>query len=109
MSKEEFEAWAEPDKRKEYSIVRRDEAGQLQLVPYHEAFAPQVEAIAAKLEQAATLSEDPEFANYLRLRACCTRNWSRRSRTARAVSGVHSRKPRPVFMPRLPSATSLAR
>jgi hypothetical protein len=73
MSKAEFEAWDQPGKDKEYSLVRRDADGQLQLVPYHEAFAEQVEGIAARLEQAAELAADPEFANYLRLRATALR------------------------------------
>jgi len=69
MSKEEFEAWAQEGKDGQYSLVRRDETGQLTLVPYHQAFAAQIDQIAALLRQAAALAEDPEFAAYLDLRA----------------------------------------
>ncbi len=69
MTSEEFEAWQEPRKRDLYSLVRRDEAGQLIRVPYREAFAPQLARAAELLREAANLADDPEFANYLRLRA----------------------------------------
>ncbi len=69
MSKEEFEAWDEEGKTGLYSLVRRDETGALQLVPYHEAWNEQLARAAGLLRQAADLAEDAEFANYLRLRA----------------------------------------
>ena len=69
MSKEEFEAWQQEGKDGLYSLVRRDEAGQLTLQPYSEAYAPQLAAAAALLREAAQLASDAEFANYLRMRA----------------------------------------
>ena len=51
-----------------FTIVRRsakDLAGQ----KYHDAFAPFVKAAVDALRQAASLSPDPAFANFLRLRA----------------------------------------
>ncbi len=69
MSKAEFEAWDEPDKKNQYSIVRRDAEGELELVPYAVAFASQLQAAGALLRQAADLAEDAEFGDYLRLRA----------------------------------------
>jgi len=69
MSKEEFEAWEQEGKDGLYSLVRRDENGQLQLVPYSQAFAEQIDQISALLRQASGLAEDPEFARYLDLRA----------------------------------------
>ncbi len=69
MSKEEFEAWEQEGKTGLYSIVRRDDAGALTLIPYSEAFGDRLQAAAGLLLQAADLAEDPEFANYLRLRA----------------------------------------
>lgn len=69
MSKEEFEAWDEPQKRGLYSLVRRDEDGGLSLVPYSVAYAEELSRAATLLREAAGLAEDPEFANYLRLRA----------------------------------------
>ena len=52
-----------------YTLVRRDEDGALVAVPYHEAFAEQHAAAAAKLCEAAELASDPGLATYLRLRA----------------------------------------
>ena len=69
MTKEEFEAWDEPGKNGLYSLVRRDDAGQLTLEPYHQAYAEPLARAAQLLRDAAELASDPEFANYLRMRA----------------------------------------
>lgn len=69
MSKEEFEAWSEPGKRGLYSVVRRNDKGELHLHHYSEEYAEELTQAADLLRQAAELASDPEFANYLRLRA----------------------------------------
>ncbi len=69
MTVEEFEAWDQPGKDGLYSLVRRDAAGDLELVPYHEAYAGELERAAGLLREAATLAEDEGFARYLGLRA----------------------------------------
>jgi len=69
MSKQEFEAWQQEGKDGLYSLVRRDAEGKLTLQPYHEAYAPQLEAAAKLLREAAGLATDAEFANYLQMRA----------------------------------------
>jgi hypothetical protein len=69
MSKEEFEAANLPGKTGLYSLVRRDEQGELVLVPYHVAYAEELHRAAELLSEAAGLAESPEFATYLRLRA----------------------------------------
>jgi hypothetical protein len=69
MSKQEFEAWQQEGKDGLYSLVRRNPEGQLTLQPYHEAYAPQLEAAAELLREAADLASDAEFAQYLRMRA----------------------------------------
>jgi hypothetical protein len=69
MSKAEFEAWQQDGKDGLYTIVQRDADGGLVLVPYSQAFAAQIDAIADLLVQAAALAEDQEFATYLKLRA----------------------------------------
>ncbi len=74
MSKEEFEAWDQPGKDGQYSIVQRDSQGNLRLVPYSEAYATQISQITTLLYQAADLAEDPEFGEYLRLRALALLN-----------------------------------
>ncbi|NNF52693.1 MAG: Zn-dependent hydrolase, partial [Gammaproteobacteria bacterium] len=69
MSVQEFEDWQEPEKRGQYSLVRRDENGSLDLLPYSKAYAGELGRAAALLREAAELAEDPGFASYLRLRA----------------------------------------
>ena len=69
MTREEFEAWEQDGKDGEYSLVRRGADGGLELVPYHVAFAEPLGRAANLLREAAGLAEDPEFANYLRMRA----------------------------------------
>ncbi len=69
MSKQEFEGWQQPGKDGLYSLVRRDAQGQLSLLPYHEAYAEQLEQAAGLLRQAAGLAEDDGFREYLLLRA----------------------------------------
>ena len=71
ITKEEFEAAAatNPDLKGLYTLVRRAEDGTLTAVAYHEAFAAQHAAAAAKLREAAQLASDPGLANYLNLRA----------------------------------------
>jgi len=74
MTKQEFEAWQEPGKAGLYSLVRRDENGQLTLLPYSEAYKAELTQAADLLRQAADLAEDPEFAGYLKLRADALQN-----------------------------------
>lgn len=69
ITREEFDAWQQPGKNGQYSMVRREPDGSLKLVPYSQAFAAQISEIAALLEQASALAADPEFAAYLKLRA----------------------------------------
>lgn len=69
MTKEEFEAWNEPTKNSLYTLIRRDEDGNLQSIPYHIAFQEQVEKAADLLLQASELAEDPGLKNYLEKRS----------------------------------------
>ncbi|MBY6191330.1 Zn-dependent hydrolase [Microbulbifer agarilyticus] len=69
MTKQEFDAWQQPGKDGLYSLVRRDESGNLTLIPYHEAYKAELEKAAVLLREAAALAEDAEFAGYLKLRA----------------------------------------
>lgn len=69
MTKEEFEAWDSETKDDLYTLVRRDESGNLVTVPYHEAFAEQHQLASEKLIEAAELAEDPGLKEYLNLRA----------------------------------------
>lgn len=69
MTKEEFEALDAEDKEGLYSIIRRDEKGALQVIPYSEAYKPELTKAAALLKKAATLAEDEGLKKYLELRA----------------------------------------
>ncbi|HEX4003311.1 MAG TPA: hypothetical protein VHX36_11725 [Candidatus Acidoferrales bacterium] len=51
-----------------YTMVRRN-GNSLEAVPYHVAFAEFLKPMAQDLREAAALSDDPAFANFLRLRA----------------------------------------
>ncbi|WP_017731519.1 dipeptidyl-peptidase 3 family protein [Nafulsella turpanensis] len=69
MTKEEFEAADLPDKTSQYTLIRRNEEGELITIPYHVQFADEVARAADLLRQAAELETDPEFKRYLNLRA----------------------------------------
>jgi len=69
MTKEEFDAAYLPGKNELYSLIRRDEQGELILVPYHVEYAEELKAASQLLHQAADLAVSQDFANYLKLRA----------------------------------------
>ncbi|NPA46162.1 MAG: Zn-dependent hydrolase [Chlorobi bacterium] len=69
MTKEEFEKADLPGKDDLYTILRRDENGKLIVIPYHEAYKKQHQRMAELLEKAASITDDKEFAAYLRARA----------------------------------------
>ena len=69
ISKEEFEAAYLPGKKGLYSLVRRDNAGELVLIPYHVAYRDELHRAAELLRDAAGLADDQQFATYLKLRA----------------------------------------
>lgn len=73
MTKEEWEGFADPDKNSQYTMIVRGDDGQLKSVWYHEYFADQIEKAASLLEEASALAGDPEFANYLKVRATALR------------------------------------
>lgn len=69
MSKEEFAAAELPGKDSLYTVIRRDAAGKLIVVPYHEAYKDELDQAAGLLRQAGALVSDAGFAAYLKLRA----------------------------------------
>jgi Peptidase family M49 len=69
MSKDEFNAAFLPGKTGQYSLIRRNAAGELVLLPYHIAYADELNAAADLLRRAATFADSSDFANYLKLRA----------------------------------------
>jgi hypothetical protein len=69
MSKAEFEAFQDPKKTGLYSLVRRNEAGKLMLVPYSQAYAAELKPIVAELRSAAAIATDAQLKQYLEKRA----------------------------------------
>ncbi|HDR89185.1 MAG TPA: Zn-dependent hydrolase [Bacteroidetes bacterium] len=69
MTREEFEALDAPDKTSLYTLIRRDESGNLITVPYHQAYRAELEKAAELIGKAATLAEDEGLGKYLELRA----------------------------------------
>ncbi len=69
MTKEELEKSDVKDKEGLYSIVRRDTAGKLYSIPYHEAYKEPLQRAASLLKQASQLATEPELKKYLSLRA----------------------------------------
>lgn len=73
MTKGEFNSFDNENKTSLYTLIRRNEERELTTVWYHEAYKERTDKIAALLEEAAQLAEDPGFANYLNLRAVALR------------------------------------
>jgi len=69
MTKEELEKSALKDKFGQYSVVKRDSAGKLITIPYHEVYATQLQSASSLLKEAALLAEDEGLKKYLNLRA----------------------------------------
>jgi hypothetical protein len=69
MTKEEFEAWDNDNKLSQYTMIVRDEEGNLKSVWYHEYFKEETEKVAKLLKEAAKLAGDEGFRKYLNLRA----------------------------------------
>ena len=73
MTEEEWNAFDDPNKTSQYTMIVRDENGKLKCVWYHEYFEQQIKKAASLLDDASELAGDEEFAEYLRLRAIALR------------------------------------
>ena len=69
MSYQEFGEFKDIEKYSSYTLIRRNEIGGLQTVPYHKAYNEKLVKIAQLMNEAAKLAEDPEFTRYLKYRA----------------------------------------
>lgn len=69
MTKEEFNNSDAQGLSSLYTLVRRDDSGNLMSIPYHKAFSDEHQLAAEKLRDAARLAEDPGLQKYLNLRA----------------------------------------
>jgi len=69
MTLEEFASINDESKTSQYTLIRRNNRGKLEVIPYHVAFSDKVEQAAELLREAAGLAENDAFAKYLSLRA----------------------------------------
>ncbi|MBU2917210.1 Zn-dependent hydrolase [Psychrosphaera sp. F3M07] len=69
MTKEEFEAADIIDKTGLYSVIERNDKGQLYSIPYSVYYLEELTKASELLLEAAKLAKNKEFANYLTLRA----------------------------------------
>jgi len=69
MSKEEFAGANIEDKESLYTMIRRDDTGNLISIPYHEFFSDDIEKASQLLAKAAELAEDDGLKKYLKLRS----------------------------------------
>lgn len=69
MSYQEFEEFGDLEKYSSYTLLRRNEIGGLQTIPYHKAYDEKLQRIAELMNRAAELADDKDLKNYLELRA----------------------------------------
>lgn len=65
MTKEEFNAWDNPDKNSPYTLIRRAADGSLETVWYHDAYKDHIDKIGNYLKAAADITIKPSVAAYL--------------------------------------------
>jgi len=69
MTKEEFEKFDNKDKKSQYTVLKRNNIGELKVVPYSVLHISPLDKAATLLKEAAGLAEDEGLKNYLLLRA----------------------------------------
>ena len=65
MTKEEFDAWDNPDKNSPYTLIRRSGDNSLEAIWYHDAYKEHIDKIANYLKAAADITIKPSVAKYL--------------------------------------------
>ncbi len=65
ITKEEYEAYDNPDKGSLYTVLRRNQDGTLKTVWYHEEYKEEIEEVCRLLDKAITLVEDEGLKKYL--------------------------------------------
>lgn len=68
MTKEEFEAWDSPNKSSLYTMIRRNDEGQLVAIWYKDFFAAQITKATELMKKAAELATDEGFKHYMNKR-----------------------------------------
>ena len=69
MTREEFEAWDNPDKNSPYTLIRRASDGSLEAVWYHDAYQEHIDRIYHFLKAAADITIKPSVRAYLQSKA----------------------------------------
>jgi hypothetical protein len=69
ITKKTFEAQSFDDSKGLYSVVERDSSGKLKTISYAVKYKGSLVKTADLLRQVSKLAKDPQFANYLNLRA----------------------------------------
>ena len=65
ITKEEFEAFQDPDKNSLYTVLRRNEDGSLKCVWYRDEYKEELDKVCALLEKAASLTTNEGMRKYL--------------------------------------------
>ena len=68
MTNEEFDALQANDKTSLYTVIERNEKGELYSIPFHEKYKAETDQAINLIKKAAALAEDPGFKKYLELR-----------------------------------------
>lgn len=68
MTKEEFDAWKDPNKNSLYTAIRRDENGNLKAVWYHEEYKKEINDVCKLLDEAIAIAKDKGMKKYLKER-----------------------------------------
>lgn len=74
ITKKEFKEFKSENKKSKYTFIRKDPNNELQSIEYNILFKNEVNKIANLLEKAASISDNKEFSNYLKLRAKAFKN-----------------------------------
>ncbi|MEI6347780.1 MAG: Zn-dependent hydrolase [Bacteroidota bacterium] len=69
MTKEEFEKLQDPNKKSQYTVIRRNADKSLKVVWYHEEYKEQLQKAADLITKASAFAENKDFKNYLELTA----------------------------------------
>ena len=69
MTYQEFEEFGDLEKYSSYTLLRRNEVGGLQTIPYHKAYNEKLLKIASLMQKSAEFADNDNFKTYLELRA----------------------------------------
>ena len=68
MTKAEFDKLDDPMKTSQYTILRRNAKGKIDVIPYHKAYEKQLARVDELLDKAINLAEDEGLRKYLEVR-----------------------------------------